>query len=180
MDFHFRFYLFSHITVSKEKSFKPTNIPFCKTRWFAIYFRFLMGPLWLAFCPQFKNKKNPCPAHLLQSLNVSVRWRSLGPAGSATITSSLLCLKITLYKTNSPSYHHLWQPSCLPYCWPCRHRNCHWFLSGRCAGQRVMWHTIEVGSPGQRPPSAAPHGAFLSFPPTPPTYTPTLPPYLPL
>lgn len=96
------------------------------------------------------------------------------PAGSATITSSLLCLKITLYKTNSPSYHHLWQPSCLPYCWPCRHRNCHWFLSGRCAGQRVMWHTIEVGSPGQRPPSAAPHGAFLSFPPPPPpTYTPT-------
>lgn len=87
------------------------------------------------------------------------------PAGSATITSSLLCLKITLYKTNSPSYHHLWQPSCLPYCWPCRHRNCHWFLSGRCAGQRVMWHTIEVGSPGQRPPSAAPHGAFLSSPP---------------
>lgn len=92
------------------------------------------------------------------------------PAGSATITSSLQCLKITpltLYRTNSPSYHHLWHP----YCWPCRHRNSHWFLPGRCAGQRVMWHTIQVGSPGQRPTSAAPHGAFLSF--LPPSFSPS-------
>lgn len=42
------------------------------------------------------------------------------------------CLKITphtRYRTGSPSYNHPWR-SC---CWPCRHRNCHWFLPGRCA-----------------------------------------------
>lgn len=73
---------------------------------------------------------------------------------SSAITSSLQCLKITphnMYRTISPSYHHLWR-SC---CWPCHHRNCHWFLPGRCAGQRVTWHAIQVGSPGQRPPYTA-------------------------
>lgn len=101
------------------------------------------------------------PAVIL-SLNFSFRWRSLSAAGSATMASCLQCLKITppiLYRTNTPFYHHLWRP----YCWPCRHRNCLWFLPGRCAGQRVMWHTVQAGSLGQRPPSAAPHGAFLSF-----------------
>lgn len=75
------------------------------------------------------------------------------------------CLKIsphTRYRTGSPSYHHPWC-SC---CWPCRHRNCHWFLPGRCAWAKghVTCNTSGIAVTTASI-NSTPHMGLSSFPP---------------